>query len=72
MIVEVEWTEQGKPKYDGGGIYDVSHISPQRFKHGEIGFKKIYCKDEPVEKEIRGIRIVNVNGITNYEIAMKG
>lgn len=72
LIVDVEWSETGKPVYNGGGIYQISHIDPQRFERGETVFRKVYVKDQPVEKSIRGIRIANVNGITNYEIAMEG
>jgi hypothetical protein len=72
LIVDVDWTEQGKPVYRGGGIYEISHIDPARFEHGQLIFNKVYVKDQPVEKQIRGIRIANVNGITSYEIAMEG
>lgn len=72
LIVDVEWNEQGKPVYRGGGIYEISHVDPARFKRGELIFNKIYCKDTPIEKQVRGIRIVQVNGIINYEIAMEG
>lgn len=72
LIVDVEWSKQGKPIYVGGGIYEISHLDPNRFEKGQLIFNTIYCKDQPVEKQIRGIRIANVNGITNYEIAMEG
>jgi hypothetical protein len=72
LLLDVDWTPQGKPLYTGRGIYEVSHIDPQRFERGAIVFNKVYVKDEPIEKEIRGIRIANVNGIINYEIAMGG
>lgn len=71
LIVEVEWTPQGKPVYRNGGIYEISHIDHNRYEKGENIFKKVYCKDEPVNKCIRGIRIANTYGITNYEIAME-
>ena len=72
LIVEVDWSTTGKPIYNGGGIYEVSHIDPQRFQKGQIVFLKVYVKDRPIEKRIRGIRIASVNGIINYEIAMEG
>lgn len=72
LIVDVDWTEQGKPIYTGRGIYEISHMDPERFQRGELVFNKAYCKDQPVEKQIRGIRIANANGIINYEIAMEG
>lgn len=68
LIVEVEWSDSGKPLWTGKGIYEVSHVSDQRFERGEIVFKVVYCKDQPVEKQVRGVRIVNANGIKNYEI----
>lgn len=72
LIIDVDWTEQGKPIYTGRGIYEISEVDAERFNRGEIIYYNVYCKDQPVEKEIRGIRITNVNGIVNYEIAMEG
>lgn len=72
LIVDVDWSPTGKPVYSGRGIYEVSHVDPERFKHGEIIYQVVYVKDQPVEKQIRGIRITNMNGIVNYEIAMEG
>ena len=69
LIVDVEWTDQGKPYYTGKGVYEISHIDPARFERGQLIYNSVYCKDQPVEKNIRGIRIANVNGIVNYEIA---
>lgn len=71
LIVDVEWNGN-KPVYKGGGIYEISHINPNRFEKGELVYYTVYVKDQPVEKDIRGIRIVEVNGIKNYEIAMEG
>lgn len=68
LIVDVDWTKGGKPLYSGGGIYEVSHIDPKRFDRGRLIYNKVYVKDEPVEKAIRGFRIANANGIKNYEI----
>jgi hypothetical protein len=72
MIVEVDWSPSGKPIYNGGGVYEVTQVDRKVFENGQVAFQKVYCKDEPVQKQIRGIRIANVNGITNYEIAMEG
>jgi hypothetical protein len=72
LIVDVEWSKTGKPIYNGGGIYEVSHVDGTlRLEKGETVFKKASCKDTPVQKNIRGIRIVQVNGIVNYELAME-
>lgn len=68
LIVEVDWTDSGKPIYNGGGIYEVSHVDPKRFNQGRLIYHRTFVKDEPVEKKIRGIRITNTNGIMNYEI----
>jgi hypothetical protein len=68
LLVEVDWTDSGKPVYNNGAVYEVSHVDDKKFEHGQVVFKKAYCKDEPVNKQIRGIRIANVNGIKNYEI----
>lgn len=68
LIVEVDWSETGKPIYNGGGIYQVSMVDDKYFEDGKIAYKKIFCKDQPIEKQIRGIRIANVNGIKNYEL----
>jgi hypothetical protein len=68
LIVDVDWSPTGKPIYNGGGVYNVSHVDDKRYERGQIVYRKAYCKDEPVEKEIRGIRISSSNGIKNYEI----
>ena len=66
LIVDVDWSETGRPIYNGGGIYEVSHVEPMRFDRGRVIFQNVYVRDEPVEKIIRGINIVNTNGIKNY------
>jgi hypothetical protein len=71
LIVDVDWNGQ-KPVYTGRGIYEISHIDPARYERGEIIYQTAFVKDQPIEKQIRGIRIANVNGILNYEIAMEG
>jgi len=68
LIVDVDWTPGGKPIYTGRGIYEVNHVDPQQFQRGEVVFYKVYVKDQPIEKEIRSIRITQANGIRNYEI----
>lgn len=71
LIVEVDWSPSGKPIYNDGGIYEVSYVYPYRYKQGQIVYQKVYTNDTPIQKRIRGIRIANVNGIVNYEIAME-
>lgn len=68
LILQVDWSATGKPIYNGGMLLEVSHVDSMRFKHGEVVYKKVYCKDQPIEKQIRGIRIVNASGIKNYEV----
>lgn len=68
LIVEVDWSPTGKPIYNGGGIYQISLVDKKYFENGQVAYKKIFCKDQPIEKQIRGIRIANVNGIKNYEL----
>ena len=72
LIVEVDWSPTGKPVYNGGPIYQVQNIDKKVFENGQVAFQKITCKDEPLNKQIRGIRIANVNGIIKYEIAAEG
>lgn len=72
LIVDVEWREDGRPYYANGGIYEVSHIDPNRFRNGEHIFYKVHCKIEPIEKQIRGLRITESSGVVNYEIAAEG
>lgn len=68
LIIDVEW-DGIKPVYKGGGIYIVSHIDPQRFIGGAITFQKVYVKDQPIKKEIRGFKIVEQAGKTMYQLA---
>lgn len=67
LIVEVDWSN-GKPIYNGGGIFQVTMVVDNIFENGLVTYRKAFCKDQPIEKPIRGIRIANVNGIKNYEL----
>jgi len=72
LIVDVDWTPAGKPVYNGGDINAVGHIDDTlRLEKGEIVYVSVACKDTPVQKNIRAIRIVQVNGIVNYELTME-
>lgn len=71
LIIDVEWNGQ-VPVYRGGGIYEVSHIDPQRYLNGEITFQKVYVKDQPIKKTIRGFKIVQQAGQVLYQIAGLG
>lgn len=68
LFIDVEWSPGGKPIYNGGDILEVNYIEPKRFEGGQIAYVKVSTKDEPVHKDIRGIRIASANGIKNYEI----
>lgn len=71
LLVEVDWSETGRPIYSDGYVMKINHVDPKRWDGGQVAFQKTYAKDEPIEKEIRGIRIANSNGITNYELIQK-
>lgn len=72
LVVDVDWSPTGKPIYSGRGIFEVSHVDTTlKFEKGEDIYRVVYCKDTPVNKDIRGIRIVEVNGIINYELALE-
>jgi len=70
-VVDVEW-KNGRPVYTGKGIYEISHVDEtMKYEETEMIYKIAYCKDTPVQKNIRGIRIVEVQGIINYELALE-
>ena len=71
LIIDVEW-DGLTPIYRGGGIYEVSHIDPQRYLNGQITFQKVYVKDQPIKKTIRGFKIVQQAGKVLYQIAGLG
>lgn len=68
LIVEVDWSSTGKPIYNGGKVNQVNFIDPKKFENGEVAYIKVYTEDTPVDKQIRGVRIANANGIKNYEL----
>lgn len=68
LIIDVDWSPAGKPIYNGGDILEINYIDPKRFEGGQVTYLKVSTRDEPVRKEIRGIRIASANGIKNYEI----
>ena len=68
LIIDVDWIGN-QPVYKDGGIYEISHIDPQRFLNGEVVFQKVYVKDQPVEKAIRAIRIMESFGDRFFQIA---
>lgn len=72
LIIEVDWSPTGKPIYNGGYVMAINHIEKKRWEGGEVVYQKVYAKDEPVAKQIRGIRVANINGIINYELIQEG
>lgn len=68
LLIDVEWNGN-LPVYTDGGIYEVSHIDPQRFINGELTFQKVYVKDQPIKKSIRGFKIVQQAGKVLYQLA---
>lgn len=67
LIVDVGWVGE-IPVIKKGKIWEISHIDPARFEKGELIFKKVYVKAEPVEMKIRGFHIREVNGVISYEL----
>ncbi|MFS1019741.1 MULTISPECIES: hypothetical protein [Enterococcus] len=68
LIIDVEW-QGDTPIYTGKGIYQIAHIDPQRFEGGELIFNKAYVKDTPINKQIRGFKIVQDNNKVFYELS---
>lgn len=71
IIVEVDW-EKGRPVYVGNGLFEVAHVDPLRYTGGKINHYRVYTKGNPINKDIRAIRIVRKAGEVQYEIAEKG
>lgn len=69
LIIDVSW--QGNlPVYENKGIYEINHIDPQRFLKGELIFQKAYVKDTPINKKIRGFKVVETaHGQLRYFMA---
>ena len=68
LIIEVEW-EGERPVYNGGTIYEVSHVDEHRYLRGEIAYYKVTMKSQPVLKTIRGIKAVRKANETIYQLA---
>lgn len=68
LIMDVDW-EGDIPVYTNKGIYEVSHVDPAKFEDGELIFYKAYVKDQPIDKKIRGFRIVQEAGKILYEMS---
>lgn len=65
LILDVDW--QGRqPVYTGRGLHEVSHVDAKRFENGDFVYQKVYVKDNPVQKEVRAIRIIERAGQTLY------
>lgn len=68
LIVEVDWSDSGKPIYNNGEVSEINFIDIKRYEQGQPTYQKAYVEGRPIQSEIRGIRIANSNGIKNYEI----
>ena len=68
IIIEVKW-EGEQPRYDGGDIYEVSHVDEHRYINGEVAYYKTTMKSQPVLKNIRGIQVVKKANETLYQLA---
>lgn len=71
IILEVDW-EGDRPIYNGGGAFEVSHVDPLRYIGGKINHYRVYTKSDPIDVDIKGIRIVKKAGEVQYELAEKG
>lgn len=67
LIINVDWNGE-VPTYSGKGIYQITHIDPQRFEKGELIFYKVYVRDNPVNKTIRGINILDGFKVPRYSL----
>jgi hypothetical protein len=72
LVVEVDWSETGRPIYANGEVLEINFIDVKRYEKGQPTYQKAYCEGRPIESQIRGIRIANSNGIKNYEIIREG
>lgn len=68
LIVEVEW-DSSKPLYNDDAIYEISHIEKIRYLNGKVVYYRAYVKEQPINKEIRGIQIVSRAGDVQYQLA---
>lgn len=68
IVIEVKWDGE-QPRYDGGDIYEVSHVDEHRYVNGEVAYYKTTMKSQPVLKNIRGIQVIKKANETLYQLA---
>jgi hypothetical protein len=68
LVVEVDWDAMGNPIYNNGLISSVNFVDTKRYEQGQTAFVKAYVEDNPVRRNVRGVRIVKSQGIKNYEL----
>lgn len=68
LIMEVDW-DGDRPIQTDGGIYEISHIDKLRYLNGDTVFYKVYVKEQPINKSIRGIQVLEENKELRYQLA---
>lgn len=72
LVVEVEWDRFGRPKYKDGGVWEINHTDENlKLGQGKEVYKAVYLSETPVHSKIRGIRMTEVNGILQYQVALE-
>lgn len=72
LIIEVEWDRFGKPKYNNGGVWEINYMDENlKLGQGKEVYRAVYVSETPVHSNIRGIRISEVNGIVQYQVALE-
>lgn len=72
LIVEVEWDRFGRPKYKDAGIWEINYID-HNLKLGQEKdvYRVVYVSENPVQSKVRGIRMSEINGILQYQVALE-
>lgn len=68
LIMEVDW-EGDRPVQGAGGIYEISLINKLRYLDGKTVFYKVFVKEQPINKSIRGFQIIEENNELRYQLA---
>lgn len=72
LIIEVDWDELGRPKYNERGVWSINSVDYNMHLGDKVIFKVAYVSEQPVRSGIRGIRIEDINGIKEYKVLMEG
>ena len=68
LIMEVGWDDI-RPYDTGDGIYEISHIDKIRYLKGEVVYYKVFVKEQPVNRNIRGFQVLRRAGEVQYQLA---